>query len=103
MTERRKFLYHLQHFPGSRLLTTEKNKREIESVQMVSAISFGWFADFEKALTIIQCQVIISCQRSSKLVVYLFVPLVQPRSQALSPLTREAMEKERISKLNLEG
>ena len=28
--------------------------REIE-LQMVSAISFSWFADFSKTLTIIQC------------------------------------------------
>ena len=31
-----------------------KQLREIE-VQMVSAMSFGWFADFGKTLTVIQC------------------------------------------------
>ena len=34
-------------------LISRKQLREIE-VQMVSAISFGWFADFGKTLTIIQ-------------------------------------------------
>ena len=34
-------------------LISRKQLREIE-LQMVSAISFGWFADFGKALTIIQ-------------------------------------------------
>ena len=36
-----------------RSLISRKQLREIE-VQMVSAISFGWFADFGKTLTIIQ-------------------------------------------------
>ena len=34
-------------------LISQKQLREIE-VQMVSAFSFGWFADFGKTLTIIQ-------------------------------------------------
>ena len=34
-------------------LISRKQLREIE-VQMVSAMSFGWFADFGKSLTIIQ-------------------------------------------------
>ena len=34
-------------------LISRKQLREIEE-QMVSAISFGWFADFGKTLTIIQ-------------------------------------------------
>ena len=34
-------------------LVSRKKLREIE-LQMVSAISFGWFADFGKTLTIIQ-------------------------------------------------
>ena len=34
-------------------LVSRKQLREIE-VQMVSAISFGWFADFGKTLTIIE-------------------------------------------------
>ena len=52
-TERRKFPYHLLNFPVSSLSSAEKQLREIE-LQMVSAISFGWFADFGKILTIIQ-------------------------------------------------
>ena len=51
-TERRKFPYHLLNFPVSSLIN-RKQLREIE-VQMVSAISFGWFADFGKTLTIIE-------------------------------------------------
>ena len=35
-------------------LISRKQLREIE-VQMVSAISFSWLADFGKTLTIIQC------------------------------------------------
>ena len=38
---------------GFQSLISRKQLREIE-VQMVSAISFGWFADFVKTLTIIQ-------------------------------------------------
>ena len=47
-TERRKFPYHLLSFPVSSLSSAENN------YGMVSAISFGWFADFGKTLTIIQ-------------------------------------------------
>ena len=47
--EWQKFPYHLLNFPVSSLLSAENN---YGNVQMV--ISFGWFADFGKSLTIIQ-------------------------------------------------
>ena len=54
--ERRKFPYHLLNrfpvFSLSKSLISRTQLREIE-LQMVSAISFGWFADFGKTLTII--------------------------------------------------
>jgi len=49
-TERRKFPYHLVNVPVSSLIS-RKQLREIE-LQMVSVISFGWFADFGKTLTL---------------------------------------------------
>ena len=46
--------YHLHAtFSSFQSLVSRKQLREIE-VQMVSAISFGWFADFGKTLSIIQ-------------------------------------------------
>ena len=54
--ERRKFPYDLLNrfpvFSLSKSLISRKQLREIK-LQMVSAISFGWFADFGKTLTII--------------------------------------------------
>ena len=43
----------LSKFSSFQSLISRKQLREIE-VQMVSVISFGWFADFGKTLTIIQ-------------------------------------------------
>jgi len=39
-------------FPSFQSLISQKQLREIQ-LQMVSAISFGWFADFRKTLTIL--------------------------------------------------
>jgi len=39
-------------FPSFQSLISQKQLREIQ-LQMVSAISFGWFTDFRKTLTIL--------------------------------------------------
>ena len=52
-TERWKFPYHLLNFPVFESLISRRQLREI-LLQMVSAISFSWFADFGKTLAIIQ-------------------------------------------------
>ena len=44
-TERQKCPYNLLNFPVSSLLSAESNYGKLK---MVSAISFGWFADFWK-------------------------------------------------------
>ena len=52
-TERWEFPYHLANFPVASLSLGETNY-EKSSCNLVSAISFGWFADFGKNRTIIQ-------------------------------------------------
>ena len=47
------FLYTIAKLSSFQSFISQKQLREIE-LQMVSAISFGWFADFGKTLTIIQ-------------------------------------------------